>query len=242
MKNEPLDRISGKKLILCLPGEVYSGDFLSNLFGFITTLIAKDCNVMMAQTGSSCIHRLRNACGGGHPLEGILQTPFKRDRVDYDYILWIDSDIIFTFNDFNKLLEVDKEVATGWYYDKDGNPACGFIEKTVNKYRKKKSDPVLNHPLYDKDKIYEFKFDEDITEKTDPYPIDWCGMGWMLIKKGVMEKVQYPWFAPRNVRVSENLIDCLSEDISFQINLQEAGVEVWMHPGARVGHEKTRVL
>ena len=26
--------------------------------------------------------------------------------------------------------------------------------------------------------------------------VDYTGMGWMLVKKGVFEKMQYPWFTP----------------------------------------------
>jgi GT2 family glycosyltransferase len=230
---------AGKKFVFCLPGSYYSGKFLSNLVGLTTYLVASDIQVMMAQVSSSCIHRLRNTCGGGNPANGLLQVPFATDGVDYDYVMWIDSDVVFTRDDFLRLLEVDKPVVTGWYYQNDGNPACGFTDKKLQRYGKRKKP---NHPIYDPDHIYTLRYDSDITEKTEPYPIDWVGMGWMLIQRGVMESIQYPWFAPRTVRVSEDLIDSLSEDISFQINLREAGYDIWMHPGIRVGHEKTRVI
>ncbi len=231
-----------KKIVFCLPGKSYSGKFLVNLVNLTTSLTISECTVYMAQTESSCIHRLRNICGGGHPLNGLFQVPFSGDITDYDYILWIDSDILFSPKNFIDLLKADKDIVTGWYYDIEKNPACGFINKTYNKFKKKRSGPEINHPIYDKDNIYSFDFDEKVTEKTDPYTIDWCGMGWMLIKRGVMEKVQYPWFAPRNVRFSEDVIDCLSEDLSFQLNLKEAGFDIWLHPEVKVGHEKIGVL
>jgi len=236
---DTFDSLAGKKIVFCLPGEQYSGTFLTNFVGLTTLLVAKDVRIMLAQTGSSCIHRLRNTCGGGNAANGLLQVPFSSDDIDYDYMMWIDSDIVFTRDDFEKLLSLDREVATGWYYAVDGSPACGFIDKTLSRYGKKKKP---NHPIYDPDHIYALRFDDQIAEKTEPYKVDWCGMGWMLMKRGVMERIQYPWFAPRNVRVAPDLIDSLSEDISFQLNLREAGVDIWMHPGVRVGHEKTRVI
>jgi hypothetical protein len=233
-----LDKYSGKTFVFCLPGEYFSGGFLTNILGLHSVLTAKDIRVFVAQTHSSCIHRLRNVCGGGNITEGEFQTPFKSDNIDYDYIMWIDSDIVFNRESFERLLEMDKDVATGWYSQKDGKPAFGFTQKTHCKYTKKS-----NHtPLYDKNYIYTFTQDEDVSSKTEPYTIDWCGMGWMLIKKGVMEKVRYPWFAPKNVRVSEELVDSLSEDLSFQLALKDAGFNIWLDPNIRVGHEKIRVI
>jgi hypothetical protein len=124
------------------------------------------------------------------------------------------------------------------YYQPDGNPACGFIDKSACK--KVKSHQSL--PLYDPSHTYLFRPDKDIADKTDPYVIDWVGMGWMLIKSGVMEKIPYPWFAPKNIRATETIVDTLSEDLSFQLSLRDAGFEIVMNPGIRVGHEKVRVI
>ena len=233
-----LDKYAGKNFVFCLPGEYFSGKFLTNILGLHSVLIAKGINVFIAQIHSSCIHRLRNDCGGGHVLHGEFQTPFQIDKIEYDYIMWIDSDIIFNRKNFEDLVEMDKDVVTGWYMQRDGKPACGFTKKTKSKYTKKDTYA----PIYDKHHIYQLIQDEDIVNKIEPYTIDWCGMGWMLIRKGVMEKVRYPWFAPKNVRLSEDLMDSMSEDISFQLALKDAGFNIWVDPNNRVGHEKIRVI
>lgn len=240
--SEAQSLISFKKIIFCLPGRTYSGRFLVNLTNLTTSLTVNKCLIYMSQNESSCIHRLRNTCGGGTALDGLLQTPFKRSNIDYDYILWIDSDVFFTNQDFINLVKVDKDIVAGWYTDESGNPSCGFFDKTYKKIKQKKTDLISNHPIYDKDNIYSFSFDDSVEEKIEPYRVDWCGMGWVLMKKGVMEKIHYPWFAPRNVRISDSHVDCLSEDISFQLNLKEAGVDIWLHPGVKVGHEKIGIL
>ena len=238
MADDILDKFEGKKFVFCLPGEYYSGTFLINIVGLNSLLTAKGIKVTLAQTHSSCIHSLRNVCGGGKLVNGVKQVPFASDDIDYDYLLWIDSDIVFTRDNFERLLAMDVDVATGWYNDKNNTPACGFIEKTPCK--KKKSPPSL--PLYDPGHIYRLYQDTEVESKTDPYKVDWVGMGWMLIRKGVMEKLPYPWFAPKNVRVTQDIIDSLSEDISFQLSLRESGVDIWLDPQIRVGHEKVRVI
>jgi hypothetical protein len=84
--------------------------------------------------------------------------------------------------------------------------------------------------------------DTGVTEKTEVYPIDWAGMGWMLIQKGVMESIKYPWFGPRFVRVTATLTDTWSEDLSFALAAKEAGYDIWLDPLIRLGHEKVRII
>jgi hypothetical protein len=68
-------------------------------------------------------------------------------------------------------------------------------------------------------------------------------MGWMLMKRGVMELVKYPWFAPKIVKynISEGY-EVMSEDLSFAMSLKELGVEMWVNPRIKVGHEKIKVF
>ena len=62
-------------------------------------------------------------------------------------------------------------------------------------------------------------------------------------KNGVFEKLEYPWFAPKmQVFESGDVQDMCAEDVSFCLDAQEAGYEIWADPRIRVGHEKTRVI
>ncbi len=236
------EKYEGKNIIFCLPGDYYSGTFLTNMVGLSGVLNFHGVNTSIAQTSGSCIHRLREGCGGGHDANGLYQTPFETQEADYDYIMWIDSDVVFNRDNFERLLEADKDIISGWYMDKDEEPAFGFLKKEEDKYGRK----VSPMPLYDKNNVYSFYKDFEVRDKKELYKVDWIGMGWMLIKRGVMEKVKYPWFAPKTVRVGKPgkdiLYTSLSEDISFQLNLKEAGFDIWLDPLIRVGHEKIRVL
>ena len=51
-------------------------------------------------------------CLGGDSNAGENQKPWQ-GRVDYDYMLWIDSDNIFKVDDFIKLYNMKKEIASG---------------------------------------------------------------------------------------------------------------------------------
>ena len=67
------------------------------------------------------------------------------------------------------------------------------------------------------------------------------GMGFMLIKKGVFEKVKYPWFCQLKKQIGD-LEDYCSEDVAFCHLAKEAGFKIYVDPEIIVGHEKMRIL
>lgn len=230
--------------MVCLPGSTYSGSFLVNIMALHNVLLDHGIKVLFSQMHSPEIHLLRGWCGGGKYENGVYQVPFEGNKdipedFEYDYLLWIDSDIVFNLKSFTDLLEMDKDVATGWYYQKDGLPVTGVFKKTKMKYTDE--NPPFKD-IWDKDYTYSFKNDTEIVNKTKPYRVDWCGMGWMLIKRGVMERLKYPWFTPKIIRVGKDFYEATSEDIAFALSLKEAGIEMWVNPQVRVGHEKLVVL
>ena len=38
---------------------------------------------------------------------------------------------------------------------------------------------------------------ETMGKRNKPFTVDYTGFGWVLIKKGVFENMEYPWFAPK---------------------------------------------
>ena len=84
---------------------------------------------------------------------------------------------------------------------------------------------------------------ESMGKRNKPFTVDYTGVGWLLIKKGVFENMEYPWFAPKmQVFESGAVQDMCGEDVSFCLDAKEQGIETWCDPRIRVGHEKTRVI
>ena len=91
---------------------------------------------------------------------------------------------------------------------------------------------VMNHEMVD-----------GISKRKKPFTVDYTGFGWVLIKKGVFENLEYPWFAPKmQVFESGSVQDMCGEDVSFCLDAKEKGYEIWCDPRIRVGHEKTRII
>ena len=66
--------------------------------------------------------------------------------------------------------------------------------------------------------------------------VAYTGMGFMLVKKGVFESLDYPWFKPIEKRIGD-MVDFTMEDVSFCLRARERGWNVLVDTGVRVGHE-----
>ena len=60
-------------------------------------------------------------------------------------------------------------------------------------------------------------------------------MGWMLVKKGVFEKINQPFY-------STEQLGSKGEDIIFQLKAKEQGFKSLVDTSVIVGHEKTYIL
>lgn len=210
------------KLIICLPGNNFSGNWLDSFLAFYNWCIKNKITVMISRRESCNIYYVRNMCLGGDSTKGEDQKPFQ-DSIDYDYMLWVDSDNVFTTNDFIKLYQLNKEIASGLYLTQNGKNFA-----TVKDW---------DEEFYKKHGAFEFLTLEKIKDKKQPFVVDYTGFGFILIKRGVFEKLQYPWFRPIWKKFG-NINEFTMEDVSFCHLVRELGMKVWVHPEVIVKHEK----
>jgi hypothetical protein len=81
-----------------------------------------------------------------------------------------------------------------------------------------------------------------MTARKSLFTADYIGFGWVLVRKGVFESIEYPWFAPKLRKLPGGIEDVCSEDVAFCADAREAGFEIWVDPRVRVGHEKIQVI
>jgi len=86
----------------------------------------------------------------------------------------------------------------------------------------------------------------DILEgKKELIEVDYTGFGWLLVKKGVFESLDYPWFKPLWHEMNKEELkikDFSSEDVSFCKQVREKGYKIYIDPEIRVGHEKKFII
>ena len=221
------------KVVFCMPGRSYSREFLLAWSDLLMQASSRGHQVMISQQYSSVVHFARAKCMGGDVLKGPDQKPFQ-GAVDYDVMMWIDSDIVFKPDDFFALLESPHDVTAGMYMMEDLQHFA-----TVKEW---------DEDFFAKNGTFKFMKPEDIVrvgEADSPsssyLPVAYTGMGWMMIRKGVVETIKYPWFHS-DLQTVGSLVDMNSEDVSFCRALQAAGHTIHVDTKVRVGHQKLMLI
>tara|TARA_R100000234_G_scaffold84662_1_gene53809 strand:+ start:779 stop:1540 length:762 start_codon:yes stop_codon:yes gene_type:complete len=223
--------IKGKAIVFCLPGRGVSYTFLKNFVQLCFECVQQGASIQISQDYSSMVNFARCKVLGANVLKGPDQLPWQ-GKLNYDFQLWIDSDIVFNLEAFYKLVWMDKDIAAGWYCTEDGRTTS--VAHWLEEDEFEQNGGVMNHEMVD-----------GIQKRRKPFTCDYTGFGWVMIKKGVFEHpdMKYPWFAPQmQVFESGAVQDMCGEDVSFCLEAIKAGFEIWCDPTIRVGHEKTRII
>jgi len=181
---------------------------------------------MISQQYSSVVHFARAKCLGGDVLKGPDQKPFQ-GQVDYDVMFWIDSDIVFKPEDVFKILESPHDVTAGLYMMEDLQHFAVVRE--------------WNEDMFVKNGTFKFLRPDDIEGAAQYIPVEYAGMGWMAIRKGVVEDLKYPWFWSDLQKIGD-LVDMSSEDVAFCRALSATGHQVHVDTTVRVGHQKLMLI
>ena len=225
------EMIRGKTIVFCLPGRGVFYQFLKSFVSLCFDLVQGGASIQISQDYSSMVNFARCKCLGANVLRGPDQKPWD-GKLEYDYQLWIDSDIVFDNEKFYRLVQHDKDIAAGWYMTEDGRTTS--VAHWLEEGDFRQNGGVMNHET-----------GESMSKRKKPFTVDYTGFGWTLIKKGVFEheKMKYPWFAPKmQVFESGEVQDMCGEDVSFCLDAMDAGYEIWCDPTIRVGREKMRVI
>ena len=214
------------KLIVCLPGNNFSGQFLDHFIAFYNWCIRNNIHIMVCRRESCNIYYVRNMCLGGSSTAGEDQTPWQ-GKVEYDYMLWIDSDIVFQIDDFIKLYNMKEDIASGLYLMQDGKHYATVENWDENYFVKHGS--------------FEFLTSELINGRKNPFYVDYTGFGFILIKKGIFESLKYPWFRPLWKKFG-SVTEFTMEDVSFCHMVKDLGYKVSVNPEVVVNHEKKILL
>jgi hypothetical protein len=118
-----------------------------------------------------------------------------------DYLLWLDSDMRFPRETIGHLMLRDKPIV-----------AANYATRRM---------PVKPVAMMDNDgeigRVYTAPDSEGLQ------PVDYIGMGVMMVKREVFEKVEAPWFAIPYSTIGQHYI---GEDVFFCRKAREAGYEV----------------
>ena len=224
-----INRLNSTKpltVVFCLPGNSFSDKFLQSWSELLMWCVNNNIRPLINCQQGSNIYHLRAKCLGADVRRGKYQQPFG-GQVDYDFIMWLDSDQVFSPAQFERLLNHNVDVVSGLYLMANGTQfAC------VQNW---------DEQFYEQNGYFQFLTPKDIENKKDLIEVSYNGMGFFLIKKGVIENLEYPWFMPTMYKIGD-CEDFDSEDVAFCKKMQNKGYKLYVDPCVVVGHEKKVVL
>lgn len=207
-------------ILFLFPGKSFARCFLESWTETLNSLNRMGITVKFRCMYSADIYACRNGllqAGDAKPWPEVM--PFE-GKVEYDYLMWIDSDMAWQPDDVVRLLNHRKDIVSGVcpMGDKQDRAAYGWYAERADGVQ------VMRYATV--------KGSADMQELIE---VDFAGFGFVMIKRGVFEAVGYPWF--REVVRQEGYTKLrTSEDIGLCTRARMAGYKVWVDPLVRIGH------
>jgi len=209
-------------VVICTPGPNMVPAYVRSLLKTTYYLTQRNMTWNFMTEYSSHVADAREKTLGGTGFNNKDQRRPGDGQFTYDKIFWIDSDIEWEPEDFFRLLESDKQVISGVYQ---------MESEEVTVY------PVpLGPPLHK----------NDILKMKAPFTTRGVGFGFLAVASGVFERLEKPWFSSTHVAIQnpntgevEYKFPLMGEDTSWCEKVYQMGVDIWVDPLVRVGHQKT---
>ena len=210
------------EIVICTPGAQLTAEFVRSLLVVGSELNTRKISWSFANGYSSHVGDAREITLNGDKENSFSEVrPFK-GQLDYNKLMWIDSDISFTIDDVLSLYESDKDIICGGYL-------LGNGEVTVY--------PETLRAGYTYEEVLDMK---------EPVKVKGAGFGFMCVKKGVFESLTRPWFQSAIVTTKfedkDYTFAMMGEDLSWCYRVKEQGFDIWFNPKVLVTHHKTMRL
>jgi len=212
-------------IIFCIPGNQFSPLFLESWTEVLLWCSLNDIRVILSNKQGPNGNIRRNLCLGEFGnTPG--QKPFQH-KIRYDYLMWIGANCVFTSEQLQRLLEYDEDIVSGISL-LPGQSCYDCIQKWDET------------PLFE-DKVLPYLTIEEVSGKEDLIEVDYCSLDFTLMKRKVMDSLEYPWF--RELELEQNGKKALLPgDFYVCQKLRENGFQINVDPAVQVGIEQQVIL
>lgn len=169
---------------------------------------------IIAQQGSN-VPRSRNAM-----INGELSNQVSQQLDGFDYFLCVDADTGFTVDNVKQLLAHEADIVSGAYVHKHNSQrfVAGWFGEIEG------ISPMENRVALDRSGLFE---------------VDWCGAGFMLLKREALQTMPYPWFTCIEIQYTSPEGKCAqvtSDDLGFCMKARQNGMKILFDADCRVDH------
>jgi hypothetical protein len=214
--NSELDTSRPKVVVFCVSGKSFTGRFLQQWSQLLLDCLIKNVRPVLCHNFDRNIFHSRNMCYSADVLTGSSdQKPFQ-GKLEYDYLIWLDPNVSFNFNDINKLMDSPYDITTGVYTYGFSNHQMTNVVLT------------LDHEFYQKNGTFQFMSYDGIVnvdkESNRYFEVEFSDMGLLCLKHGVAESIIYPWFEP--YYRDDKTVAIFTDSYSYCDKLRQAGYKI----------------
>jgi GT2 family glycosyltransferase len=214
------------RIVFCVPGREFSGRFLDCWTALLAGCTKLGIEYAVSREYDPVVYFARNKVAGGDVRRGKNQVPWG-GAVLYDFMMWIDSDVIFTIQDVVELLKCNADIVCGLYLMQNRTQFAAVEH--------------MDEKVFQRTGRFDFLTPETVAQKDGLFEVGYAGFGFTMVKRGVFESLEYPWFRPIFLQIG-GCFDFTGEDVGFCMQARAAGLKILVNPKVIVGHEKALVL
>jgi hypothetical protein len=207
-------------VLIATPGKLMHSEFVQSLVKTCAWLSEQGLTYKFLSRQGSLIPSTREQTALDSYKDNWETREVGGGQFTYGKIFWIDSDIEWTIEAFEKILRSEHDVIGGLYQiNASGRVATAFTDGA--------GQPTVVH--------------EADFLMLDPEPMECYGLGFGFIamKQGVFEKCDRPWFKIEHIRWAHLDFDLnIGEDYSWCINARRNGFKIMVDPLVKVKHHK----
>ena len=208
-------------MLIRILGNRYSEHFLRSWTELLGYCLTHNIRPILANICETPFFIQKNKCLRCDMHKGKEQVPLNGE-MDYDYVLWISGGCVFTTKTLQRLLDMNREVSS----------ASSLMKHNVNCFN------FITDINYEENKSYSFverdKVKAMVEQGTEECKVDYVDMNFVLMKKGVLETIQYPWFGGDH--------DNLNGETLFFQKCKEHTIDVYVDLKEQVCIENTVIL
>jgi len=206
-------------VLIATPGENMVSAYVQALVDTTRVLNEKGISYQLLTKSGSFVPSTRELTATDTFSHNWETREIASGKYTYNKIIWIDSDIEWTPEDFLKLYYSDLDIISGLYQT---NPN-GTVAVNL-------TDPLGRPTLVNK--VHFLLWDV-------PVEVGGVGFGFVAMKSGVFEKMNRPWFKIREVQWDNlDFKVNMGEDYSWCEGAKEAGFKIWVDPLVKLKHHK----
>lgn len=174
------------------------------------------------ETSLSIVHAYNVADGRNNLVDIMLKG-------GYDYIFFVDNDVILPSNALVDLYNMDWYFTTGTYARKEHRTLTDKDQFTT----------LYNHDERNKEVYCPTFMCLSSLPPNKLTQVDCCGFGCTLIRKDLFEKIEKPYFFFAHEETPKPGVRaeyCIGEDMYFCRKVVKSGLQIWAHGNVLCGH------